>query len=162
MWLPALYSNICFCLVWERYSGLPELQVKAGASHLPSSCREKNVYLGIVLVLQILGWTQAHCFCAVPLKIAKDRQELGAPTRSATPRLPVVRCKAGEQPARRRPQQCRKPPPRQQSTKIRNTPTQKFLSQANGVQITHRVCFGFLFFFFCFFFKRAPWPPSTR
>lgn len=161
------YSNICFCLVWERYSGFPGLQEKAGASQLPNSCRGKNVYLDIMLVLQILGWTKVHYFCAVPPKITRDRQQLGAahricPDKAASGATQGWRAAcwkgtpASERLGTHTLPTCRKPPPLQKWTEIRNTPHTEILSQANGAQITQRValvCFRFLFFLFFFFFE---------
>lgn len=160
--LAPCYSNICFCLVWERYSGFPGLQEKAGASQLPNSCRDKNVYLDIMLVLQILGWTKVHYFCAVPPKITRDRQQLGAAHRICPDKAAGgatrgwrAACWKGTPASERLGTHtlptCRKPPPIQKLTEIRNTPHTEILSQANGAQITHRValvCFRFLFLLF--------------
>lgn len=60
IYLLALLQDICICLPWERHSGFPGLQGKNGASQLPNSCRDRNVYLDCVLVQQTLGWTDVH------------------------------------------------------------------------------------------------------
>lgn len=59
IYLLALPHYICLCLAWERHSGFPGLQGKDRPSQLPSSCRDRNVYFGSVLV-QTRGWTNAH------------------------------------------------------------------------------------------------------
>lgn len=58
--LLALPHWICLCLAWEGHSGFPGLQGKDGPSHLPSSCRDRNVYFDSALARQTLGWTNTH------------------------------------------------------------------------------------------------------
>ena len=155
------YSNIRFCLVWERNPGFPGLWEQAVASQLPNSCRDKNVYLDIMLVLQIVGWTEVQFLCH-PAQNNESQETSG----SCPQDLPWQGCKwcrerwmssrlegdTGIGKTGHTLPTHRKPPALQKLTEIRNTHTQKFLSQANGGQITHRVSFGFLFFLFSFFF----------